>query len=125
VAGVGRGAPVQEERRSAWFVKGAGEAFRSALAPISHGSGRGCRLRSATRRNDARGAVQTLSWWRWQVCFRMLADDCCVVRCAVVDTAQVVVLIWRNHATPLVQCLEGKASQDHPAMDNNRGGNLY
>jgi hypothetical protein len=43
----------------------------------------------------------------------------------VVDTAQVVVLIWRNHATPLVQCLEGKVSQDHPAMDNNRGGNLY
>ena len=70
------GVPVKEEEDALrpsvvhWFVKVAGEAFRPALAG---------RMAFATRQNGARGKVQTVSWWRWQLRFRMLADDLCDV----------------------------------------------
>jgi hypothetical protein len=67
------GVPVQEARWWAlaggvhWFVKVAGEAFRPALAGMAF----------ATRQNGPRGKDQTVSWCRWQLRFRMLADDLC------------------------------------------------
>ena len=69
------GVPVQDEEDALrpsvvhWFLKVAGEAFRPALAGMAF----------ATRQNGARGKVQTVSWWRWQLRFRMLADDLCDV----------------------------------------------
>ena len=117
------GAPVQEERRSAWFVKGAGEAFRSALAAISQPWQRAGVVLPAFRNQTKRRAWSGSDVVLVEMASPFSYDDCCVVRCAVVDTAQVAVLIWRNHATPLVQCPEGKASQDYPAMD--RGGNRF
>jgi hypothetical protein len=123
------GAPVQEERRSAWFVKGAGEAFRSALAAISQPWQRaGWCCAACAPQPDKTARVE-----RFRRCpggdgksVFVCWQNCCVMRCAMVDTAQVAVLIWRHHATPSVQCPEGKASQDHPAaMDSNRGANRF